>query len=84
MKEKEITQENSSSGEVNLEEMTLEETFALLEETVSRLEDEGSSLEESFANYSRGMELVKLCYDKIDTVEKKVLQINEAGVLDEF
>lgn len=66
------------------QEMTLEEAFAALEDTISRLEDEDIRLEESFQIYQKGMEMLKYCNDKIDKVEKKVLQINEDGETDEF
>lgn len=66
------------------QEMTLEEAFSLLEETVKRLEQEDITLEESFEAYSRGMEVLKYCNDKIDKVEKRVLKINEGGQTDEF
>lgn len=65
-------------------ELTLEEAFAVLEKTVSKLEKEDITLEDSFQTYKEGMELLKYCNDKIDTVEKKVLQINEDGELNEF
>lgn len=66
------------------QEMTLEEAFAVLEDTISRLEEEDIRLEESFQVYQKGMEMLKYCNDKIDKVEKKVLQINEDGETDEF
>lgn len=68
----------------NPNDMTLEESFAKLEETVKRLETEDISLEESFRVYTEGMNLLKVCNDKIDRVEKKILQLNEAGELSEF
>ncbi|MBR2188865.1 MAG: exodeoxyribonuclease VII small subunit [Eubacterium sp.] len=49
-----------------------------------QLEDKNSSLEESFRIYQRGMNLLKQCSEKIDTVEKKMLQVNEDGELIEF
>ena len=65
-------------------ELTLEEAFLRLEEVTRALEDENISLEESFTVYQKGMELLKYCNDKLDTVEKKMLQINEDGSLGEF
>ena len=65
-------------------ELTLEEAFARLEEITSRLEDEKISLEDSFAQYQKGMQLLKYCNDSIDKVEKKVLVLNGEGKLDEF
>lgn len=70
--------------EVKDNELTLEETFNLLEEKLGCLETEEVSLEESFKIYKEGMDLLKQCHEKIDYVEKKVLELNEAGELIEF
>lgn len=64
--------------------MTIEEAFAQIEEIVTKLEDEEISLEDSFEEYKKGMELVKLCNEKIDVVEKKVLELSENGEVNEF
>lgn len=64
--------------------MSIEENFAKLEETIALLESEEVSLEEAFAAYSKGMELLKLCNDQIDYVEKQVLKLNEEGILTDF
>ena len=37
-----------------------------------------------FSLYKQGMELLKYCNDKLDTVEKKMLQMNEDGEFSEF
>ena len=63
---------------------TLEEGFAELDILAGRLEDRETSLEDSFTLYKQGMELLKYCNDKLDTVEKKMLQMNEDGTLSEF
>ncbi len=76
-----------SKVDINTEvsdELTLEETFELLEEKLERLESEDISLEDSFKIYKDGMDLLRQCYEKIDYVEKKVLEINEAGDIVEF
>lgn len=65
-------------------EMTLEESFFVLDQLVEQLERPDISLEESFQVYKKGMELLKSCNSKIDTVEKKMLQINKSGELSEF
>ncbi|MBO5095113.1 MAG: exodeoxyribonuclease VII small subunit [Lachnospiraceae bacterium] len=67
-----------------MKKQTLEDAFAALEEVIARLESEEISLEESFQAYSEGMELLQFCNASIDTVEKKVLKMNEDGGLDEF
>ena len=66
------------------QEISLEEVFAQIEEVIAHLETEEITLEESFQEYSRVMQLLKHCNNAIDRVEKKVLQINENGGLDEF
>ena len=65
-------------------DFNLEEAFLALDATIMHLEQEDISLEESFAEYQKGMELLKKCNDAIDKVEKKVLVLNEMGETDEF
>ena len=66
------------------QELSLEEAFVQIEEVIAHLETEEITLEQSFQEYNRGMQLLKHCNATIDQVEKKVLQINEDGGLDEF
>ena len=65
-------------------ELSLEEAFGQLDGIIRRLEEEDISLEDSFGAYKKGMDLLKICNDKIDQVEKKVLVLNGEGGLDEF
>ena len=65
-------------------EVSIEEAFVLLEESIGKLEDRDTTLEESFQTYQQGMELLKLCNEKVDKIEKKVLAMNEDGELYEF
>lgn len=67
-----------------MKKQTLEDAFLQLEEVIARLESEDITLEESFQAYSEGMELLQFCNASIDTVEKKVLKMNEDGGMDEF
>ena len=64
--------------------MTVEEVFQKLDELAEKLESRETSLEDSFKLYTQGMELLKYCSGKLDTVEKKMLQMNEDGTLSEF
>ena len=66
------------------EEKPLEEMFTELDLLAGKLEDRETSLEDSFSLYRQGMELLKLCSGKLDTVEKKMLQLNEDGTFSEF
>lgn len=65
-------------------EKKIEEVFQELDTIADQLESGETSLEDSFRLYKKGMELLKYCSDKLDTVEKKMLQIDEDGVLREF
>ena len=56
---------------------TLEESFAQMEEIVQALEQEPESLEESFQLYKKGMDILKECHSAIDTVEKKMIVLEE-------
>ena len=66
------------------EELSLEEAFQELGILAQKLEDRETSLEDSFLLYQQGMELLKFCNGKLDTVEKKMLQMNEDGTFSEF
>ncbi len=77
MKEKEMETEIR-------EEKTLDEAFRELDAIANRLERRETTLEESFALYKQGMELLKYCSDRLDRVEKKMLQMSEDGALREF
>ena len=65
-------------------ELTLEQSFDELNKLVEKLEKPDISLEESFQTYKKGMELLKECSSKIDTVEKKMLKIDGNGEISEF
>ena len=67
-----------------MEDKTLEIVFQELDEVVKQLEGESVSLEESFQLYHKGMDLLKVCNEKIDTVEKKMMILDENGEIHEF
>ena len=66
------------------EKLSLEEALGKLEETIAKLQSEEISLEDSFNLYKEGMDYVKLCSETIDQVEKKVLMLNQEGILNEL
>lgn len=66
------------------EELTIEEALKELDGIVEKLESRDVSLEASFTMYQKGMELLRQCSGKIDTVEKKMLKMNEDGEISEF
>ena len=58
--------------------------FLRLDEIIQKLEKKDTTLEDSFLGYQEGIELIKFCNQQIDTVEKKILVLNEEGEADEF
>lgn len=65
-------------------EKTLEEIFREMEGLLEELESREISLEDSFEKYKEGMALLKAAGEKIDTVEKAMLVLNDQGEADEF
>lgn len=68
----------------DMQEETLEGLFAKLDMVAKKLETGETSLEESFGLYQEGMEMLKLCNEKIDAVEKKVQVLEENGEIHDF
>lgn len=66
------------------EAKSIKETFGELDILAQKLEDRDTPLEESFRLYRQGMELLKDLSGRLDTVEKKMLQMNEDGTFREF
>ena len=69
----------TESTEKKEKERTLEEAFLRLDEIIQKLEKKDTTLEDSFLGYQEGIELIKFCNQQIDTVEKKILVLNEEG-----
>ena len=65
-------------------EQTLEEIFGEMEGLLEALESREISLEDSFEKYKEGMALLKAAGEKIDTVEKAMLVLNDQGEADEL
>ncbi|MEC5422295.1 exodeoxyribonuclease VII small subunit [Virgibacillus sp. C22-A2] len=66
-------------------ELTFEEAMEKLEVIVEKLEEGDVPLEKAINYYQEGMNLSKLCNDKLKNVQEKMAQImNEQGDLEEF
>ena len=65
-------------------EKNIEDVFQELDVIAEKLESSDTSLEDSFRLYKKGMELLKYCSGKLDTVVKKMLQMDVDGTLSEF
>ena len=59
------------------EEMTMEEAYDSLDALLDELESGDHSLEETFALYTKGVQLVRSCHEKIDAIEKKLIVLEE-------
>lgn len=66
------------------QEASLETMFQELSSIIEKMQERDVTLEESFSLYERGMRKLKLCNEKIDTVEKKMLLLNQQGELEAF
>ena len=66
------------------EDETLQDIFEKLDAVIENMEQGEISLEESFKLYHKGMDMLKICNDKIDTVEKKMLVLDDEGEEHEF
>lgn len=62
----------------------LEDVIAQVEQCIARLEDPQVSLEDSFRYYEQGIAKLKLCNEKVEQIEKKMLMINSQGELENF
>lgn len=70
-------------AETNKTEERLEDMFADVEAIIAHMEED-ISIDEAFSAYEQGMKKLKMCNDKIDKIEKKILVLNEQGTLEEF
>lgn len=55
--------------------ITFEEAMEKLEKIVEKLEEGDVPLEEAISIYKEGMELSKICHDKLRNVEKQLTEI---------
>lgn len=71
--------ENETPMSDQLQSQSLEELLNDVENIISKLQQKDISLEDSFALYQQGIGKLKLCNEKIDAVEKKLLILDEEG-----
>lgn len=69
----------------NEKALTFEEAMTKLEQIVDKLEEGDVPLEKAILFYKEGMELSKLCHDKLKSVEEQLTQIiTEDGRTESF
>lgn len=70
-----------NQSDSTMQDKSLEEVLAEVEGIIEKLQQRDVSLEDSFLLYQQGVEKLRCCNEKIDTVEKKLLILNEEGQL---
>jgi exodeoxyribonuclease VII small subunit len=69
----------------NENKISFEDAMTKLEQIVDKLEEGDVPLEEAIIFYKEGMELSKLCHDKLKSVEEQLTQIiHEDGRTESF
>lgn len=59
----------------NEQELSFEQAMEQLEDIVKKLEEGNVPLEEAISIYKKGMELSKLCHDKLQNAEEQLAKI---------
>lgn len=62
---------------MDMQSMKFEAAMARLEEVVAMLEAGKASLDEALAAYEEGMALVRLCHEKLNDAEARILLVRE-------
>jgi exodeoxyribonuclease VII small subunit len=58
-------------------ENIFEDSFKRLEKILEKLESDDCTLDETIALYEEGLKLTKICYDKLNTAELRIKEINK-------
>jgi exodeoxyribonuclease VII small subunit len=59
----------------NEQELSFEQAMEQLEDIVRKLEEGNVPLEEAISIYKKGMELSKLCHDKLQNAEEQLAKL---------
>ena len=59
-------------------EEAFEQLYARLEEKVAKLEQGGLSLDEAITLYEEGMELARVCQERLDGAEQRITKLRES------
>lgn len=66
------------------QETSLEEVFKELDHIIAQMESGELPLDQAFSLYETGVMKVKQCSEKLDLIEKKMLELNKSGEVTEF
>lgn len=75
---------SQQDGDGQEKEYSIEEVFRQLDEIIEKMESETIPLEEAFVLYETGLKKLKHCNEKLDLIEKKMLELNSNGEIKEF
>lgn len=68
-------------GEENkAEQKSVEERFHEIENIISEMQKEDVTLDQAFELYNNGLNLIKECNGKLDTIEKQIKIIEEGNI----
>ena len=56
---------------------TFEDTFKRLEKILEKLESDDCTLDDTISLYEEGLKLTKVCYDKLNSAELRIKEINK-------
>lgn len=84
MQQEDILIEDIPIEDVSKNDVPLEEVLSAVEQCIGQLEDPQISLENAFRYYEEGIRKLRLCNEKVDQIEKKMLAINSQGELEAF
>ncbi len=68
----------------NKQDVSLEELFKELDQLIAMMESGELPLDQAFELYESGIKKVKQCSEKLDLIEKKMLELTSAGEVVEF
>lgn len=61
------------------QDLTLEELFEQLEEIITKMESDSIPLDQAFMMYESGLRKLKQCNDRLDRIEKKMLELSSGN-----
>lgn len=70
---------SSNINEQDTDNMTLEELFDQLEEIIAKMETDSIPLDQAFVMYETGLRKLKQCSDRLDRIEKKMLELGSGN-----
>jgi len=60
-------------------EASFEDSFSRLEKILEQLEGDDCTLEDTIKLYEEGLNLTKVCYDKLNNAELRIKEINKTS-----